>query len=194
MKKSAVNFFQDSAEIIKELTLSENIKKLDLLKNKLISCINEERLIMIGGNGGSACDSDHFCAELVVRYKKNRKPVKCISLNSNNSILTASSNDYGYEKTFTRLVECYGNKNDIFIALSTSGNSKNIIDALNYANNVGVKTIGLLGNDGGMAKNLCENFYIVNTKETALIQQAHITILHYFAMEIEDYVSKKKIG
>ena len=190
MKKSAVDYFQNSAEIIRELSSSENIKKLEFLKNKLINSIYKKRLIMIGGNGGSACDADHFCAELVVRYKKNRKPVRCISLNANNSIITASSNDYGYEKTITRLIECFGNRNDIFIALSTSGNSKNILDALKYANKIGVKTIGLLGRDGGLAKKDCEDYFIVNSYETAFIQQAHITILHYFAMEIEEYVSE----
>lgn len=188
MKTQSEEYFRKSVDVIKTLYLDENISEIEFIKESILKSIKQNKLIMIGGNGGSACDSDHFCSELVVRYKYNRKPVKCISLNSNTSILTASANDFGYEDSFKRVVECFGNKDDILLVLSTSGNSKNILSALNYANSCGIKTIGLLGREGGLAKNLCKHSIIIESKETALIQQAHITILHYLAMEIELYI------
>ena len=188
MELASKEYFRKSVDVVKTLYLDENISKIESIKGSLITSIKKNKLIMIGGNGGSACDSDHFCSELVVRYKYNRKPVKCISLNSNTSILTACANDFGYEDSFKRVVECFGNKEDILLVLSTSGNSKNILCALNYANSCGIKTIGLLGRDGGLAGNLCKQSIIIKSTETALIQQAHITILHYLAMEIELYM------
>lgn len=185
------NYVKNSAEVINSLSNEKNLQKISIIKNLLLKTIDNKKLIMIGGNGGSACDAEHFCAELVVRYKNNRKPVKCISINSSISILTASSNDFGYEYSFARSVECFSDKNNLLIILSTSGNSKNILKALQYAQNIGMHSIALLGKDGGLAKNLSEHHILVDSYETALIQQAHIVILHYLAMEIENYVIKK---
>ncbi len=190
---SPIEFFQKSKKVIGSLENENTIKTINKIKNILFNAIKNERLIMIGGNGGSACDSDHFCSELVVRYEFSRDPIKCISLNSSTSHLTASSNDFGYDSTFKRIIECFGKENDILILLSTSGNSKNILEALKYGKSKNLKTICLLGKGGGEAIHLSDINIVIESNETALIQQAHMNILHYLAMEIELLVKDNEI-
>lgn len=188
---SPIEFFKSSKKVISSLENVNTINTVEKIKDLLINAIKEDNLIMIGGNGGSACDSDHFCSELVVRYQFSREPIKCISLNSSSSHLTSCSNDFGYENTFKRMIECFGKENDILILLSTSGNSKNIIEALKYANFKNLKTICFLGKGGGEAIKYSNLNIIVQSNETALIQQAHMNVLHYLAMELELYVKEK---
>tara|TARA_Y100001968_G_scaffold100812_1_gene90734 strand:+ start:6974 stop:7507 length:534 start_codon:yes stop_codon:yes gene_type:complete len=177
--------------MINQLSTKLNIEKIESIKKTIFKTIDIGNLIMVGGNGGSASDAEHFCAELVVRYEFNRAPVKCISLNSNTTILTAASNDFGYQNSFKRTVECFGKKNDLLIVLSTSGNSKNIIESLKYANSNHINSIGFLGRDGGEALEFCDEYILINSNETALIQQCHMTIMHYLAMEVELYIKSR---
>lgn len=191
MINSSEEYFRKSAQTIASLYKEENKKKIEIIKELILSTVKKDKMILVGGNGGSACDAEHFCAELVVRYKYDRKPIKCISINSNTSILTAASNDFGYENAFKRVVECFAKKDDIVILLSTSGNSPNVLEALRYSNSIGLNSICLLGKDGGAAKGLCKNSIIIDSYETAQIQQAHITILHYLAKEIELFIKDR---
>ncbi|QNK63202.1 D-sedoheptulose 7-phosphate isomerase [Pedobacter sp. PAMC26386] len=142
--------------------------------------------ILIAGNGGSAADAQHIAAEITGRYVKDRKALPAIALTVDTSALTAISNDYGFERVFARQVEAYARPNDLFIAISTSGNSPNIIQALHTARELGCKTIGLSGRDGGQMNNLCDLNLIVPDDVTARIQEMHILIGHIFCKALDN--------
>ena len=141
--------------------------------------------ILICGNGGSAADAQHFAAEIVGRFTKERRAWPAIALTTDTSILSAIANDYGYETIFERQVEAHGKPEDVLIGLSTSGNSKNVIRAVNMAKELGINTLVLLGADGGALKNTADKSIIIPVKKTARIQEAHIFILHFWAEIIE---------
>lgn len=137
------------------------------------------------GNGGSAADSQHLAADLVCRFISDRIPLKSVALTTDSSILTAISNDYSFDKIFARQLIALGRKGDILIAISTSGNSRNIKEAVLTANNIGVKTIGLLGKDGGNSAALFSQKLIIPSNSTARIQEVHILIGHLIIDLIE---------
>lgn len=147
-------------------------------------------LIMLCGNGGSAADSQHLAAELVVRLRSSveRRAIGALALTVDTSILTAGGNDYGFEQVFARQVEAYGREGDVLIAISTSGNSENVIAAVEQANDDDMHTIGLLGGDGGELKDLVDDYVLVPSSVTARIQEAHILIGHIWCEMIEDAV------
>ena len=160
---------------------------------KLIStAIKNGRKVMLCGNGGSAADSQHLAAELVVRLtgKVNRKALPGMALTTDTSILTAASNDFGFENVFSRQIEAHGTKGDILIAISTSGNSPNIIKAVNTAKEMDIVTIGLLGNAGGKLGSLVDLSLIVPSNDTQRIQETHITIGHIIIQLAENRLSK----
>lgn len=160
---------------------------------KLIStAIKNGRKVMLCGNGGSAADSQHLAAELVVRLtgKVNRTALPGMALTTDTSILTAASNDFGFENVFSRQIEAHGVKGDVLIAISTSGNSPNIIKAVDTAKKMDIVTIGLLGNDGGKLGSLVDHSLIVPSKDTQRIQEAHITIGHIIIHLVENRLSK----
>ncbi len=137
------------------------------------------------GNGGSAADSQHLAADLVCRFVTDRIPLKSVALTTDSSILTAISNDYSFDKIFSRQLEALGKDGDILIAISTSGNSKNIKEAIFTAKNIGVKTIGLLGRDGGSSVDLFSHKLVIPSNSTARIQEVHILIGHLIIDLIE---------
>ena len=141
------------------------------------------------GNGGSAADSQHLAAELVGRFKMHRKALRSISLTTDTSVLTSVANDYSYEDIFSRQLEAIARECDTLIVLSTSGNSENIIRALKVATEMEVKTIALLGKDGGQAKSLADQVIVVPSDSTARIQEAHILIGHILCDLIEQELS-----
>ena len=160
---------------------------------KLIStAIKNGGKVMLCGNGGSAADSQHLAAELVVRLtgKVNRKALPGMALTTDTSILTAASNDFGFENVFSRQIEAHGTKGDILIAISTSGNSPNIIKAVNTAKEMDIVTIGLLGNAGGKLGSLVDLSLIVPSNDTQRIQETHITIGHIIIQLAENRLSK----
>lgn len=134
--------------------------------------------LLLMGNGGSAGDAQHIAAEFIGRYKKERRPVAAIALTVDSSILTCVGNDYGYDAVFSRQVEGLAKKEDVIFAISTSGNSENVIKAVEKAREIGAQTIGLLGNEGGKLKDKVDLAIVVPSKDTARIQEAHITIGH----------------
>jgi len=144
--------------------------------------------ILICGNGGSAADSQHIAAELVVRLRShiNRPALAAIALTVDSSILTAGGNDIGFDNIFARQVEALARPGDILIAISTSGNSENVLRAAQIARKMGVRTIGLLGKDGGKIKNECDLSVIVPSANTARIQETHIFIAHLWCEAIEE--------
>ncbi len=137
------------------------------------------------GNGGSASDSQHLAADLVCRFVTDRVPLRSIALTADTSVLTAISNDYSFEKIFSRQLNALGKKEDVLIAISTSGNSINIKEAIISAKAIGMETIGLLGKNGGEAANLLSKKIIVPSNSTARIQEIHILIGHLIIDLIE---------
>lgn len=163
---------------------------------KLESCIVEAALLLSSaaknggcvywmGNGGSAADAQHYAAELMVRYTRNRAPIASIALTTDSSLLTAHSNDYEYETVFSRQVEALAKPNDVVVGISTSGNSENVLLALEQAKQNGAKTIALLGRDGGKIKSIADIALTVDSQVTAHIQEGHLIIGHFLCDYVE---------
>ena len=169
------------------LKLLKQNSNFDKIINIIYKRLNLGGKILLCGNGGSAADAQHLAAEFLIRLrpKINRQPIPAISLCTDTSMLTACGNDYKFEDVFLRPFKALSKKNDILIAISTSGNSKNI-KVLNQAKKEKIVSIGLLGNKGGKAKNLCNYKIIVDSKNTARIQEAHIFLGHFIFTSVED--------
>ena len=164
------------------ITLDATMKSigsaLEVAANICIDSLKQGGKILIFGNGGSAADAQHIAAELVGRYKLERKGLSAVALSTDTSSLTAIANDYGYEHVFDRQIEALANPEDVAIAISTSGNSSNVINALQLAKNIGCKSIGLSGASGGKMNNICDVNLIIPSKDTARIQEMHILVGH----------------
>lgn len=151
------------------ITVFEKCQQAIALGGKILFC----------GNGGSAADSQHLAAELMVRYKKERAPIRAIALSTDTSIITAQSNDYVFDSIFERQVQGMADSKDVVIGLSTSGNSRNVVLALHAANKIGAYSVALTGCDGGKIKSVANLSIIVNSHETARIQEAHLFMGHW---------------
>jgi D-sedoheptulose 7-phosphate isomerase len=158
----------------------------------LSKALENGKKIFICGNGGSAADAQHFAAEMVGRFAKERSAWPVIALTTDSSVITAIANDYSFDYIFARQLEAAGSAGDLLIAISTSGNSLNITAAVRSAKDLGIFTIGLAGRNGGDLFNTVDKAIIVACDNTARIQEAHIFILHYWAKTIEDTVIGKK--
>ena len=143
--------------------------------------------LLVAGNGGSAADAQHLVAEFVVRLTVNRPALRAIALTVDTSILTAVGNDFGYDTVFARQVEALGQPGDVFLGISTSGNSKNILAALKQANQQGITTIGFTGSDGGEMRPLCEYNVVIPSTVTMNIQESHLALEHIFCMVVERF-------
>lgn len=184
---SAVKSMLTSIETKLKLVSDENfVNELERTGARMISTLKMSRKILIAGNGGSAADAQHFAAELAGKFIHQRKGLPAIALTTNSSIVTAIGNDFGYEYIFSRQVEGLGQSGDIFIGISTSGNSKNILEAMKLAKEMGLITVGLLGNNGGSIKELCDLKLIVPSQSTQHIQEAHIMLIHELCTLIDD--------
>ncbi len=177
----------ESAEIIKES--AQLSKKIENAVIEIYNSLIHGKKIYLFGNGGSAADAQHIAAELIGRYKIERKSIPAVSLTTDTSILSSLSNDYSFETIFSRQCESLVEKNDIVIAISTSGNSKNVINGINTSKIKGAKIIGLLGNNGGEIKNLVDIPIIVNSSSTDKIQEVHRVIYHIICELIEQKIS-----
>lgn len=162
---------------------AETIKEIGKV---LVKSINNGGTLYLCGNGGSAADSQHLAAEMVGRFKNNRRAIRSVSLTTDTSVLTCIANDFDYEYIFARQLEALGRTTDILIGISTSGNSENIIYALNTAKEIGMTTIALLGKNGGSAKNIADHSLVIPSDSTARIQEAHILIGHILCELIEE--------
>lgn len=152
----------------------------------LEECLHRGNAVFWCGNGGSASDAQHLAAELVGRFSRERRALPSIALNTNTSTLTSVSNDYGYEEVFARQVQALVRRGDCLVGLSTSGNSENVIRAVQAANAQGAHTVGLLGREGGRLASLCGQAITVPGQDTARIQEMHILIGHIFCDLIEE--------
>jgi D-sedoheptulose 7-phosphate isomerase len=186
--KSIKKSISDSTKIVKSVT--NNTKEIQESIETINQCLKNNKKIIIFGNGGSAADAQHIVAELIGRFKLERRSLPAIALTSNSSILTALANDYSYNTIFSRQCEALVEKGDVVIGISTSGNSKNIAKGLSTSKKIGATTIGLLGSKGGRIKNYCNIPIIVNSSSTPRIQEAHRTIYHIICEEVEKEFEK----
>ncbi len=160
-----------------------------------IACLFNESLeaggkIIFIGNGGSAADAQHLAAELVGRFKKNRKALAAIALTTDTSILTAVGNDFGFDEVFSRQIEALAKKEDLLVGMSTSGKSKNVIKAIGKAKAIGLKIVGFLGKDGGDIKNLVDIDLTISLNNTQNIQEMHILAGHTICEIVEDHFTE----
>ena len=175
---------QEHKQVINQLT---GYTPLITAASKLIiSTLISGHKILLCGNGGSAADCQHFAAELVIRYHKNRRAYPAIALTTDTSILTAHPNDFSFDSLFSRQVEALGAEGDCLIAFSTSGNSKNIIQASITAKQKNMSIIGLMGGDGGRLKSHVDMPIVIPSTTTARIQEAHMIIYHWWCEMVDE--------
>ena len=177
MQSTIKNEFNEHIKASKK-TIESNSKLIEIAANICIDGLKNGNKILIFGNGGSAADAQHIAAEIVGRYKVERKGLPAIALTTDTSVITAISNDYGYLHVFDRQVEALANKGDVLIGISTGGSSANVISALKLAKELGCSAIGLSGKDGGKFNALCDVNLIAIADDTPRIQEMHILIGH----------------
>ena len=156
--------------------LEQSVPNIEEASKLLIKSLQNGGKIMFCGNGGSASDAQHLSAELVGRYRKNRKPIASVALTTDTSVITAVSNDFSFDDIFSRQVESIGNEGDILYAISTSSKSKNVINALKIAKKLNIQTLGITGNDDSGFKELCDVIISVPASRPDRIQEMHIAI------------------
>ena len=166
------------------LNNDELLEIIENISNEIINCIKSGNKVIFAGNGGSFSDSFHLAGEFVSRFIFDREPLAAIALGGNNSIITAIGNDYSYDNIFSREIKALGIRGDVFIAITTSGNSKNILNAITVAQNAGIKTYGFTGNSEGKITSLCP-CVCIPSGITARIQEAHILIGHIICEIVE---------
>lgn len=181
LKQSFVNNFDTLKVFIED---EKNFEIMTEISEKMAEAFKSGNKVMICGNGGSACDSMHFAEEFTGRFRSNRRALPAISL-TEASHITCVGNDYGFEEIFSRGVEAYGKEGDILIGISTSGNSGNIIKAIEKAKSLDVKTIGLLGKKGGKIKGSCDYEFVIPGETSDRIQEIHMIILHVIIEGVE---------
>ena len=182
----------DSISVKQKLMADESIlSQIELVTKKMIESYQAGGKTMFAGNGGSAADAQHLAAELVNRFALDRDGVPALSLTTDSSVVTSISNDYSFEVLFSRQVKALGNAGDVFVGISTSGNSANIVEAVRVCHEKQIFTVGLTGETGGKMAQLCDVCICVPSTVTARIQEAHILIGHILCGLVEDSLFKK---
>ena len=182
----------DSIELKNRILQDETLTGLvDTMSNEIVQIYKNKGKLLIAGNGGSAADAQHFAAEITCQFEQKRRARPAIALSTDTSALTAWSNDYSYETTFSRLTEAHGKNEDALVVISTSGNSKNLIHAALAAHAKGMKVFGLLGRDGGALKAHCDRVVIIPSNETPRIQECHILVIHSLCSALDDFFSEE---
>ena len=186
--KSRINkYIKSSVEnytrVLQDDILQEKIQQIVI---KTIAAFKDDKKMLLCGNGGSASDAQHIAAELSGRFYTDRPPLYAEALHVNSSYMTAVANDYGYESTYTRMVEAAGRKGDVFIGISTSGNSPNVVKAMQKAKEIEMLTVGFTGKHGGKIKDICDLIICVPSVDVPRIQEAHILIGHIICQLVEE--------
>ncbi len=176
---------RDSISVKETLLSPENVKKIEKVVDVIVETYDQKGKVLFCGNGGSAADAQHLAAELSGRYYYDRPPLASDALHVNTSYLTAVANDYSYEEVYGRLLRAIGNKGDVLIGLSTSGNSKNVVRALQVARDKGMITIGMTGRGGGAMASLCDILIDIDSQDTPRIQECHMLIGHTVCQLVE---------
>ena len=178
LKENIRNSYLTAFETVKAFVENEeNIEKTEKIAQELALAYKNGKKSLIAGNGGSNCDAMHFAEEFTGRFRKDRRALPSISI-SDSSHITCVGNDYGFDFVFAKGVEAFGQEGDFFFGISTSGNSKNIIEAVKSAKERNLKTVALLGKDGGKLKGVCDYEFIIPGETSDRIQEVHMMILH----------------
>lgn len=179
------NALQDSYQTLhKFMSDQENLNKIEMACDVLAEAFANGQKAMSCGNGGSFCDAMHFAEELTGRFRKDRRALPAIAM-SDGSHMTCVANDFGYDHVFSKYIEAFGQKGDVLLAISTSGNSPNVLKAVEYAKEREMKVIALSGKDGGKLKELADVTLIVDSQMTDRIQEIHIKLIHIFIEAVE---------
>ena len=185
LKENIRNSYLTAFETVKAFVENEeNIEKTEKIAQELASAYKNGKKSLIAGNGGSNCDAIHFAEEFTGRFRKDRRALPSISI-SDSSHITCVGNDYGFDFVFAKGVEAFGQEGDFFFGISTSGNSKNIIEAVKSAKERNLKTVALLGKDGGKLKGVCDYEFIIPGETSDRIQEVHMMILHIIIEGVE---------
>lgn len=187
MKKDIERIFRESIRV-KEETLKANSEKIVQAVESILELFKRNGKVLFFGNGGSAADSQHIAAEFIGRFKKERRALPAIALTTDTSILTALGNDYSFDVIFARQVEGLGSRGDLAFGISTSGNSRNVIEGIRAAKKTGLKTISLTGCGGGKLAPLTDISIIVPSSETARIQESHLCVAHAICELVEEKI------
>jgi D-sedoheptulose 7-phosphate isomerase len=185
MKETIVKAFEESAQI-KIKFARENADKIVEVVQLIAQAFREGRKVILFGNGGSAMDASHIAAEFMNRFLIERPPLPAIALNSDTALLTCISNDYDFSQVFSKQLSALGHEGDVVIGISTSGNSPNVIKALEVAKKNGMRTVALTGGTGGKMAGLADFTFIVPTKMTPRIQETHITLGHTICQLVDE--------
>lgn len=187
LSNSFLSVLEDHASVITKL--GQDYQPVIMAGELIVSTIEQGKKILLCGNGGSAADSQHIAAEFVVRYAKERRALPAIALTTDSSILTAHSNDYDFSTVFSRQIEAIANPGDCLIAISTSGNSRNITEAAKRAKQLGLNVIGMTGDVGGELKELVDINVAAPSKVTARVQEVHMLIAHWWCESVDTAVA-----
>lgn len=187
MQDRISNLIQASIQV-KEAALqdAELMQSLEMATKMLVDAFKDGKKVLFCGNGGSAADAQHIAAELSGRFYKDRAPLFAEALHVNSSFVTAVANDYGYEFIYSRMVEAMGREGDVLVGISTSGNSVNVLKAMEKAKEIGMQTIGMTGEGGGKMKEFSDILLAVPSKTTPRIQEMHILIGHILCELVEE--------
>jgi len=191
IKKSISESIQVKQNILEN---PELLSKISQVSQEIINAFKNDKKVLFCGNGGSAADAQHIAAELSGRFYFDREPLFAEALHVNTSYLTAVANDYSYDEVFSRLVKAKGRTGDVLIGISTSGNSKNVIKAIEVANEIGMISVGMTGKTGGKMKDICKYLINVPSADTPRIQEAHIMIGHIICEIVEKVLFEKHNG
>jgi D-sedoheptulose 7-phosphate isomerase len=190
MKEQVIKAFEESAEV-KRRFVREHADRIVEVARLIARAFKEGHKVLLFGNGGSSTDASHIAAEFVGRYHRDRAPLPAIALGTDVATLTCIANDYTYDEIFARQVRAHGQKGDIVIAISTSGNSSNVLKGAEAARAIGLITVGWTGGKGGKLASLVDHCFIVPSTVTARIQESHITLGHVLCELIEEDVFAK---
>ena len=190
MKEQAIKAFDESASV-KHQFVREHAERIEQVVKLIATAFREGRKVLLFGNGGSATDAAHIAAEFVGRYHRDRVPLPAIALATDIAAITCIANDYGYEELFARQIRAHGQKGDVAIAISTSGNSPNVLKGVEAARAIGLATIAWTGGSGGKLAGMVDHPFVVPSKVTARIQEIHITLGHVLCELIEEQLLGK---
>jgi len=191
MEPQNINVILSETKIILNETINTNILNIGQVVDSIVDCYKTGNKVLICGNGGSAADSQHFAAELVSRFLIERPALAAIALTTDTSILTAISNDYTFDNVFSRQVEALGKPKDVLIGISTSGNSKNVVEAFRRAKEKEMTCISLTGLDGGQLKEMSDLNLSSFTNHTPRVQEMHILMIHIICEYVEHLAKKR---
>ena len=189
MEKTIQDIFAESISV-KQATLAKNLPQIAKAAQSVLTALESGHKIFFFGNGGSAADSQHIAAEFIGRFQKERKAWPAIALTTDSSILTSLGNDYSFDIVFARQLEGLGQKGDVAFAISTSGNSKNVLAGVKQAKAMGITTIGVTGGTGGQLASACDIAIIAASSKTARIQESHLCIFHAICEIVENSLTK----